>query len=95
MLERLKHAAMVLAGRRPAESEYDTIDRRLARELSREWAETYFNRPFSAGSHGSRAEVEEVIFNAICEYICAVSEHRHEESARRRKTLQVQMEIPF
>lgn len=95
MFERLKHAAMVLSGWRPAEVRYDESDRRLAQRLSREWAETYFHGPFTPGTGGSQAEVEEVIFNAICEYTYAESQRHREVKARRRETRQSQMEIPF
>lgn len=95
MFERLKHAVLALAGRCPAEVRDEEGDRKLAHRMSREWAETYFDGPFSPGTGASVAEVEEVIFNAICEFTDAQIERRREEEARRRGKRQTQMEIPF
>lgn len=93
---RLKHAALVLAGYRPAEVRFDEGDRAIAQNLAREWAETYFHASFPRGIGGPRADVEEVVFNAICEYAYREREgHRAEQARRQREREDRRSEVPF
>ena len=52
------------------------------------------NWTYSPATGGPPTEVEETIFNAICEYAAAGSGRRNEDAGG-RETLPMQMEIPF
>lgn len=62
--ERLKHAALVLAGVRPAEVRFNESDRRIASSVAARWAR------FSYGSlrREDREDIEMTISAAISEY---------------------------
>lgn len=94
MLQRIKQAALVLAGHRPAEVRLDEDDLDIAREIAQFWATLLAEcHPEFASAHpGKVMDVRWMFFTALSDY---ATWHREGKTRYRRKTVERQMEIPF
>lgn len=83
MLQRLKHAAMILAGYRPAEVRFDEWDRTMAGDLADGWAyELSLRHPDVPGLKG---ELDKAIEQAIRKYTTWELDQVRGEKARKRR----------
>lgn len=93
MLERVKHAALVLLGRRPAEVRFDEEDRRIADEV----AMTLCTLVYEAEWYTPKAvdDVDQIIRRAIYDYVTYAEHKQRRRLWARRRGLGPDDPIPF